>query len=139
MPQPGDNIAHYKILSAIGTGGMGQVYLAEDTRLGRKVALKILLDAVASDTETRRRFGQEARAASALNHPNIITIYEVGQWENNDYIAMEYAEGYNVRTLLSTRTIELNDALDIGAQVASALAAAHTVGIVHRDIKPENI
>jgi serine/threonine protein kinase/Tol biopolymer transport system component len=139
MPQPGENIAHYKIISAIGTGGMGQVYLAEDTRLGRKVALKILLDAVASDTETRRRFGQEARAASALNHPNIITIYEIGQWENNDYIAMEYAEGHNVRTLLSAGRIELNDALDVGAQVASALAAAHTVGIVHRDIKPENI
>src|SRR5690242_1534391 len=139
MPEPGDSIAHYKIISAIGAGGMGQVYLAEDTRLGRKVALKILLDSVATDSETRRRFGLEARSASALNHPNIITIYEIGQWEDNDYIAMEFAEGQNVRTLMSARLLELDDILDIGAQVASALAAAHAAGIVHRDIKPENI
>lgn len=118
---------------------MGEVYLAEDTRLGRKVALKILLESNAGDDETRRRFGQEARAASALNHPNIITIYEVGSWNGLDYIAMEYADGESVRSLISSGRLQLNDALTIAVQIASALSAAHSAGIVHRDIKPENV
>lgn len=133
------HISHYQIVSRIGTGGMGEVYLAEDARLGRKVALKVLLDNHAADSDTRRRFGQEARAASGLNHPNIITIYETGEWENEDYIAMEFVEGQSVRDLITQKKLSLGDAINIAAQVASALAAAHAVGIVHRDIKPENI
>ena len=133
------NIAHYQIVSRIGTGGMGEVYLADDTRLGRKVALKVLLDNHAADSDTRRRFGQESRAASGLNHPNIITIYETGEWDDQDYIAMEYVQGQSVRDLIAQKQLALGDAINIAAQVASALAAAHSVGIVHRDIKPENI
>ena len=101
--------------------------------------VKVLLDNHAADSDTRRRFGQEARAASGLNHPNIITIYETGEWENKDYIAMEYVQGQSVRDLITQNQLSLGDAINIAAQVASALAAAHAVGIIHRDIKPENI
>lgn len=139
MPKPGDHISQYRIISSIGRGGMGEVFLAEDKRLGRKVALKILLESAATDSETRRRFGQEARSASALNHPNIITIYEIGHSDGCDFIATEFVEGHNIRSLIAAESIQLNEALTIAAQVASALAAAHAAGIIHRDIKPENI
>jgi eukaryotic-like serine/threonine-protein kinase len=132
-------IAHYRIISRVGTGGMGEVYLAEDTRLGRNVALKVLLDTHALDSDTRRRFGQEARSASGLNHPNIITIHEIGEWENNDYIAMEFVQGESVRDLILGKHLKLGDAINIAMQVASALSAAHAAHIVHRDIKPENL
>jgi serine/threonine-protein kinase len=128
----------YRVEARLGAGGMGEVYLAEDTRLGRKVALKILPAEVTRDEERVRRFEREARAASALNHPNILTIYEIGQAEAGHFIATEFVEGSTLRDL-SAGKIELKKLLDIGSQVAEALAEAHRAGIVHRDIKPENI
>ena len=118
---------------------MGEVYLAEDSRLGRKVAVKILPAGVKADEEARRRFSQEARAASALNHPHIITIYDIGTEDGRDYIAMEYVEGESLRELLTHERSHLNRTLDLIAQAASGLAAAHQAGILHRDIKPENL
>lgn len=118
---------------------MGEVYLAQDTRLGRKVALKILPAEFTRDEDRVRRFEQEARAASALNHPNILTIHEIGQADATHFIATEFVDGSTVRDLLSTGKLEFKTLLEIGAQVAEALAAAHGAGIVHRDIKPENI
>jgi Tol biopolymer transport system component len=135
----GQAISHYRILSLIGAGGMGQVYLAEDTQLGRRVALKFLPEHFTSDSERVRRFRQEARAASALNHPNIITIHEIGQAGQRHYIATEYIEGETLRDRLDGRRLRPFDALDVAAQMASALAAAHEAGIVHRDVKPENV
>ena len=129
----------YRVEARLGAGGMGEVYLAEDTQLGRKVALKILPAEVTRDEERVRRFEREARAASALNHPNILTIYEIGQGEAGHFIANEFVEGSTLRDLLSAGKIELKKLLDIGSQVAEALAEAHRAGIVHRDIKPENI
>jgi serine/threonine protein kinase len=134
----GRMISHYQVLSLLGAGGMGEVYLAEDTRLGRKVALKLLPQKFTQDHERALRFQQEARAASALNHPNILTIYEVGEFEGGHFIATEFIDGQTLRTLMNAR-IKLRAALDVATQVASALAAAHEAGIVHRDIKPENI
>src|SRR5262245_61326725 len=134
----GRKINHYHVLSLLGAGGMGEVYLAEDTRLGRKVALKLLPQKFTQDRERVLRFQQEARAASALNHPNIITIYEVGEFEGGHFIATEFIDGQTLRTLMNVR-VKLRAALDVATQVASALAAAHEAGIVHRDIKPENI
>ena len=132
-------ISHYRILSRIGKGGMGDVYLAEDTRLGRRVALKLLPEQFNSDEDRLRRFEQEARAASALNHPNIITIHEVGSEEDTRFIATEFIEGETVRQRLKHAGLGLREAIDIAIQVARALAAAHRAGIVHRDIKPENV
>jgi predicted ATPase len=129
----------YKVLSQIGSGGMGEVYLAEDTRLGRKVALKLLPPYFTKDEERLRRFRQEAGAASALNHPNILTIYEVGQMDSAHYIATEYIDGVTLRELMSQKQLGVGEAVDVAAQVASALSAAHGAGIVHRDVKPENI
>src|SRR5262245_31229384 len=134
----GQLISHYQVLSLLGAGGMGEVYLAEDTRLGRKVALKLLPQRFTQDRERALRFQQEARAASALNHPNILTIYEIGEFEGGHFIATEFIDGQTLRTLMSAR-VRLRAALDIATQVASALTAAHEAGIVHRDIKPENI
>ena len=131
-------ISHYQVLSLLGAGGMGEVYLAEDTRLGRKVAIKLLPQKFTQDRERALRFQQEARAASALNHPNILTIYEVGEFEGGHFIATEFIDGQTLRTLMNAR-VKLRAALDMATQVASALAAAHEAGIVHRDIKPENI
>jgi serine/threonine protein kinase len=131
-------ISHYQVLSLLGTGGMGEVYLAEDTRLGRKVALKLLPQIFTQDRERVLRFQQEARAASALNHPNILTIYEVGEFEGRHFIATEFIDGQTLRTLMNA-LVKLRAVLDVATQVASALAAAHEAGIVHRDIKPENI
>ena len=133
-------ISHYKVVSALGVGGMGEVFLAQDIKLNRRVAIKILNDAQCKDEEILRRFKQEARAASPLNHPNIVTIYEIGELnEQQCYIAMEFVEGETLRNLLKNQKLTLEDALDIAVQTASALTAAHNAGIVHRDIKPENI
>jgi len=134
----GRMINHYHVLSLLGVGGMGEVYLAEDTRLGRKVALKLLPQKFTQDRERVVRFQQEARAASALNHPNILTIYDIGEFEGRHFIATEFIDGQTLRMLMNAR-VKLRAALDMATQVASALAAAHEAGIVHHDIKPENI
>jgi serine/threonine-protein kinase len=135
----GTQLDHYKIISRLGAGGMGEVYLAEDTRLRRKVALKTIAPELTQDERGLRRFEHEAHAASALNHPNILTIYEFGQADGMRFIASEFIEGVTLRQKLFTGKLELNSAIDIAMQVASALAAAHDGGIVHRDIKPENV
>jgi serine/threonine protein kinase/WD40 repeat protein len=135
----GRTIGHYQIIEALGEGGMGEVYLAQDEKLGRKVALKFLPSFYTKDRDRLRRFTQEARAVSALNHPNIITIYEVGETNDHQFIATEFIEGETLRERLSRAPMKLGEALDVSIQVASALAAAHVVGIVHRDIKPDNI
>jgi serine/threonine-protein kinase len=129
----------YQLLSLLGKGGMGEVHLAYDTRLGRKVALKLLPAEFTDHKDRLRRFEQEARTASALNHPNIITIYEIGRIDSTHFIATEFVEGQTLRRLMRSHSMELRDALEMAAQVAGALAAAHAVGITHRDIKPENL
>jgi len=138
-PFPDLNLGRYHILSRIGAGGMGEVYLAQDTTLDRKVALKILLEEVALDTERMRRFVQEAKSASALNHPNIITIYEIGKSNNKHFIAAEYIDGETLHTRVRRAPMSLQAVLDAGIQIASALQAAHEAKIIHRDIKPENV
>src|SRR5438094_6194348 len=135
----GESIGHYRIESLIGVGGMGEVYLARDERLGRKVALKLLPEHMTANEAQLSRFKTEARAASALNHPNILTVYEIGAEGNRHFIATEFIEGVTLRALLARGRVNLHDALEIAVQVASALAAAHETGLVHRDIKPENI
>jgi serine/threonine protein kinase len=135
----GQTLGHYRILSLLGRGGMGEVYLGEDTTLGRKVALKLLPAPFTSDQERLRRFEQEARAVSALNHPNIITIHEIGHVNGTHYLVTEYVEGETLRQLIEGEPLNLSQTLDIATQVASALAAAHASGIAHRDIKPENV
>ncbi|MFS8084429.1 MAG: protein kinase domain-containing protein [Acidobacteriota bacterium] len=137
--QAGQHIGQYKILALLGMGGMGEVYLAEDTELGRKIALKLLPAEFTRDKERLRRFQQEARSASALNHPNILTIHQIGQVEGRHFMATEFVDGETLRQYLKHSKPGLPEALDIAVQVASALAAAHQAGIVHRDIKPENI
>ncbi|HEV8434559.1 MAG TPA: protein kinase [Thermoanaerobaculia bacterium] len=133
-------ISHYRVDRLLGVGGMGEVYLAEDATLRRKVALKLLPERFSEDAERVRRFQREARAASKLNHPNIITIYEVGQEESRHFIATEYIEGQTLRDRLqSTEPLSVGEILDIAIGVASALTSAHEAGILHRDIKPENI
>src|SRR5687767_12575719 len=133
----GSRVAHYRIFSLLGEGGMGRVYLAEDTKLHRKVSLKFLSADVTKDHERLRRFEQEARSASALNQPNIITI-EIGEQDGHQFIATEFIDGQTLRERLRS-PLDLDESLEIAIQVASALAAAHRVNIVHRDIKPENI
>ncbi|MBD0327610.1 MAG: serine/threonine protein kinase, partial [Pyrinomonadaceae bacterium] len=135
----GTNINQYKIISRLGSGGMGEVYLAQDARLGRKVALKLLYADVKQGDDWVRRFEQEARATSSLNHPNIITIYEVGQAEGSHFISAEFIDGQTLRQRMTNNVLTLREALDIAIQVATALASAHDAGIVHRDIKPENV
>jgi serine/threonine protein kinase len=135
----GREIGPYRILSPLGMGGMGEVYLAEDTRLGRRVALKLLPSEYTHDAERIRRFEREARAASALNHPNIVTIYEIGQIDGAYFIATELVEGQTLRDFMPPNRAVMKDALNVIAQVAEALTAAHAAGIVHRDVKPENI
>jgi eukaryotic-like serine/threonine-protein kinase len=135
----GHTIGHYKISESIGTGGMGEVYLATDIVAGRKAALKLLPVRFTGDAARLKRFQQEARAVVALNHPNILTVYEIGEDHSIHYIASELIEGETLRERLAHRPMQLGEAVDIAIQVASALAAAHEAGIVHRDIKPENI
>ena len=139
MIEAGATLAHYRILSKLGTGGMGEVFLAEDSRLKRKVALKILLPEVATDSEKLARFLREARAASALSHPNAAHIYEVGESGGLHFLAMEYIEGDTLESRLTGDPLALADIVSIGTQVADALEAAHARGIVHRDIKPANL
>ncbi|HJX93881.1 MAG TPA: protein kinase [Pyrinomonadaceae bacterium] len=135
----GQKIGAYEVLSFISRGGMGEVYLAEDKRLNRKVALKLLPASFTKDDDRLRRFEQEARSASALNHPNIITIYEIAQAGSSHVIATEFVEGQTLRQRLSLSSLTLNESLNIAIQVADALSAAHKAGIIHRDIKPDNI
>lgn len=135
----GKLIGHYKIVRLIGIGGMGEVYLAEDTRLGRKVALKILPEAFARDRDRMERFVLEARSASALNHPNIITIHEIGEADGVHFITAEFIDGKTLKELLSSGKLDIARAIDIAIQMASALDDAHSAGIVHRDVKPDNV
>jgi serine/threonine-protein kinase len=137
--KPGTKLGRYEIRAKIGAGGMGEVYLARDAKLDRKVALKILPTDVATHHDRMHRFEQEAKAASALNHPNIITIYEIEQINSLNLIATEFIDGATLREHMRKNPLKLGEVLDIGAQIASALAAAHAAGIIHRDIKPENI
>ena len=137
--EAGQQVSHYRILNLLGTGGMGEVYLAQDTKLGRKIALKLLPADFTVDETRVQRFQQEARAASALNHPNIITIHEIGEYEGRNFIATEFIAGETLRHRIKRAETSLRDVLDIAIQVVSALQAAHHAGIIHRDIKPENI
>jgi serine/threonine protein kinase len=138
-PNKGKMIGHYRILQLLGKGGMGEVYLAQDTRLDRSVALKILPLQFTTDADRVLRFIQEAKAASALNHPNIITIYEIGQESGTHFIVTEYVEGQTLRQMMDGSRQHLSDVIEIIIQAAWALSAAHKSGIVHRDAKPENI
>src|SRR5215471_453912 len=138
-PVPEQTIAHYRIIEPLGVGGMGAVYKAYDKKLDRVIALKLLPPEYVSQADRRRRFFQEARAASALNHPHILTIYEVGEDGGKPYIAMEYVEGETLRQRIKKRALSLKDAVDIAIQITDGLARAHEVGIIHRDLKPENL
>ncbi|HLF82752.1 MAG TPA: protein kinase, partial [Blastocatellia bacterium] len=136
---PNTTLSHYRVLRQLGAGGMGEVYLAEDIQLDRKVALKLLPGEFTTHADRVRRFVQEAKAASALNHPNIITIYEIGETDGVHYIVTEFIEGETLRRHLERARITIDQALNVSTQIASALSAAHAAGIVHRDIKPENV
>src|SRR5512134_968156 len=136
----GSRLGSYEILSPLGAGGMGEVYRAKDAKLGREAAVKVLPEALAADPERRQRFEQEARSASALNHPNILTIYDIGQTNGTVYIAMELVEGKTLRELVvSGEPLPTKKLLDVAVQTAEGLAKAHSAGIVHRDLKPENL
>ena len=131
-------VSHYRILERLGKGGMGVVYKAEDTSLGRIVAIKFLPEAIATDPTALERFRREARAASALNHPNIVTVHEIGEDESGSFLVMEWIQGETLRSRIQ-RSMDLAAVIDCGIQVARALKTAHQAGIIHRDIKPENI
>jgi serine/threonine protein kinase len=136
----GTKLGPYEILAPLGAGGMGEVYRARDAKLGREIAVKVLPSATASDSDRRQRFEQEARSASALNHPNILTIYDIGEAEGTTYIAMELVEGKTLRELLASgEPLPTKKLLDLAVQIAEGLAKAHGAGIVHRDLKPENV
>lgn len=135
----GETIAHYRVIRRLGAGGMGEVYEAEDLRLGRRVALKFLSDVLTEDPQALERFQREARAASSLDHPNICTIYEIGEYERRAYIAMQMLEGETLRERIASKPFDLESTLETALQIADALDSAHVAGIIHRDIKPANI
>src|SRR5258705_3599557 len=137
---PITKISHYRIVSKLGAGGMGEVYLAKDTKLERNVAIKFLNEEFSKDADKLHRFIREAKAASALNHPNILTVYEIGETDHTNYIVTELIESQTLRAHLSDKeSLHLNQILKISVQICEALSAAHQAGIIHRDIKPENI
>src|SRR4051812_23596455 len=135
----GTRLGAYSIIRPLGAGGMGEVYLADDARLGRRVALKILGTHLEADDAAGKRLLREARAAAALDHPNVCTVYEVGEEDGRRFIAMQYVEGNNLADVLEKAPLPLGTAVSIGRQIANAVAAAHRLGIVHRDIKPQNV
>src|SRR5262249_36107593 len=135
----GTRLGPYEILAPLGAGGMGEVYRARDTRLGREIALKVLPDDVAADPGRRQRFEQEARAGSALNHPNILSIYDFGSEQGLVYMVSELVDGDSLREVIDRGSPNTRKLLDIAVQFADGLAAAHTGGVVHRDLKPENV
>ena len=137
--QPGTRLGNYQVLSELGSGGMGEVYKAKDLKLGREIAIKVLPEEMSADPSRLRRFEQEARAASALNHPNIVTIYEIGEHEGTPFIAMEYVKGRTLREILADGPLPNDKLIRYATQMAEGLAKAHQAGIVHRDLKPENI
>jgi serine/threonine protein kinase len=136
---PPERIHHYRVIRKLGAGGMGEVYLAEDTRLGRKVALKFLTASYRDDPERRARFLWEARAASVLRSPNIATIYDIGEYEDSPFIVMEYVEGETLAAKVERGPLFLREAVDVAIQVVEALAEAHARGVIHRDIKATNL
>lgn len=135
----GSSIGHYRIVSKIGAGGMGEVYKAHDARLDREVAIKVLPPELSSDEDRLRRFEQEAKATSALNHPNILTVYDIGEHDGSPFIVAELLEGEELRQRLDEGSIPLRKVTDFAQQIVSGLSAAHEKGIVHRDLKPENL
>ena len=136
---PGTRLGPYEILSAIGAGGMGEVYKARDPRLGRDVAIKVLPASLSADPERLHRFEQEARAAAALNHPNILAVHDIGQHDGAPYIVSELLEGETLRERLNGGALPVRKAVEYAVQIAHGLAAAHEKGITHRDLKPENV
>src|SRR5689334_6157752 len=135
----GTRLGPYEVVAPLGAGGMGEVYRARDPRLKRDVAIKVLPASLSQDSDRLKRFEQEAQAASGLNHPNIVTIYEIGSVDSSSYIAMELIEGSSLRELMASGPVPTRKLLDVAVQIADGLAKAHAAGIVHRDLKPENV